>query len=179
MVYVKLLADSLTLSRFLIGFWIGFIGFSQGKAGLPSAILWLIIAWFTDILDGFFARSSKVNYQTWIGAHDLHADMTVSFGVLLYLTFSKFISLSLTIIFLIITFLGLWAFPSEQLAQGFQAVPYGMMIYTAFRNLFNYGILIILYLIFLIIITWPRFPKEKIPEFLNGMKNLKWRGKIK
>lgn len=179
MTYIKLLADSLTLSRFLIGFWIGFIGLSQGRMGLPSAILWLIIAWFTDILDGFFARISKVNYQTWIGAHDLYADMTVSFGVLLYLTFSRFISVFISIIFLIITLLGLWAFPSEQLAQGFQAIPYAIMIYTAFRNLFNYGVLIITYLIFLIVITWPRFPKEKIPEFLNGMKNLKWRGKIK
>lgn len=175
MTYVKLLADSLTIFRFLIGFWIAFLGLFQGKEGLSSAILWLIIAWFTDILDGFFARKSHVDYQTWIGSHDLHADMTVSFGVLLYLTFSRFISIFITIIFLTITFLGLLAFPSEQLAQGFQAIPYAMMIYTAFRNLFNYGILLVSYIIFVIVITWPRFPKEKIPEFLNGMKNLKRR----
>jgi len=173
MTYVKLLADSLTLSRFLIGIWIAFLGLSQGSKGLFSAILWLLIAWLTDILDGHLARKSQVNYQTWIGEHDLYADMTVSFGVLLYLTFSKFISLFFTIIFLLLTFLGLWFFPSNQLANAFQAVPYGLMIYTAFRNQLRYGLMIILYLLLLIIVTWPRFPKEKVPEFINGMKDLR------
>lgn len=171
MLLLKTIANTLTVFRFLIGFIIAFIISTQKKSGLRSAIFWLITAWLTDILDGFLARTSKAP-EDWIGKHDLYADMTVSAGVLYYLTSSGFVSIKFTISFLIISIILLWRFRSKSIADGIQAVPYGLMIYTSFKYQPFYGYLIIIYLLLIILITWPRFPKEKVPEFINGIKEL-------
>lgn len=171
MSFLKTIANTLTIFRFFIGFIIAFIGNTQKKLGLKAVIIWLLTAWLTDILDGFLARASKAP-EDWIGKHDLYADMTVSLGVLYYLTYSGFISIKFTFLFLIISMILLWYFKSKSLADGIQAIPYGLIIYTSFKNEPFYGFLIVVYLIFLIIITWPRFPKEKVPEFINGIKEL-------
>lgn len=171
MLLLKTIANTLTIFRFLIGFIIVFISNFQKKLGLKSVIFWLITAWITDILDGFLARTSKAP-EDWIGKHDLYADMTVSASVLYYLTLSDFISLNFAITFLIISILLLWRFKSKAIADGVQAVPYGLIIYTSFKHQPIYGYLIVTYLLLIIVITWPRFPKEKVPEFINGIKEL-------
>ncbi|HHW57056.1 MAG TPA: hypothetical protein GXX15_05185 [Clostridia bacterium] len=172
---LKIAANILTVGRAVIGVVIGLLGIFQGRRALKTAVLLLITAWFSDVADGFLARSSKVTVKDWIGEHDLYADMTVSAGVLYYLTFSQYIPLYAGWGIFIVSAVLLYYFPSTTLAEGLQAIPYALMIYTSFSHIPLYGFLILAFLLFLIIITWPRFPKEKVPDFLNGMKTLKRR----
>lgn len=176
MTLLKTLANTLTITRFFIGFIIAYLGVLKKKAGLKYAVIWLIIAWITDVLDGFLARRSKAP-KDWIGEHDLYADMTVSAGVLFYLTSSGFISVTFSLSFLIISIILLSWLKAKAIADGIQAVPYGLMIYTSIKNDLVLGISIVIYLILLIIITWPRFPKEKVPEFIEGIKGTFKNGK--
>jgi len=66
----------------------------------------------------------------------------------------------------------LWYFKSEYLAWAFQAPPYGMMILVALKHAPTYGMLLIVWIVIVVIITWPRFPKYTLPEFLRGMRAL-------
>lgn len=168
---LKTIANTLTIFRFTIGFIIASIGNIQRKLGLKNAILWLILAWITDVLDGYLARTSKMP-EDFIGKHDIYADMTVSAGVLYFLTVSNFISWKFTLIFVITAIFLIWYFKEKAVADGIQAVPYALILYTSLKYEPSYGYLIIAYLLFLIFITWPRFPKEKVPEFINGIRNI-------
>ncbi|MDI3517954.1 MAG: hypothetical protein PWQ34_101 [Caldanaerobacter sp.] len=172
---LKIAANALTIGRAVIGIIIGGLGAYQGRKALKAVVLLLMTAWFSDVADGFLARASKVKVKDWIGEHDLYADMTVSAGVLYYLTSSNYIPVYAGWGIFIGSVILLYYFPSTTLAEGLQAIPYALMIYTSFMHIPLYGFLIVAFLLFLIAITWPRFPKEKVPGFLNGMRNLKRR----
>ncbi len=169
---LKLVADILTTARFLIGIYIiRFSGFDISD-GISSAATLLWLAWVTDLLDGPISRLDPRKIQTFIGKHDLTADVMVSLGCWLFLTFSGVIPLWLGIGYILFGFFLIWYFKSEYLAWAFQAPPYGMMILTALRYAPAYGVLLITWIAIVVIVTWPRFPKYTLPEFLNGIKAL-------
>lgn len=101
------------------------------KDGVISASLFLWVAWVTDLLDGSIARLEPRKIQTWIGRHDLTADVTVAFGSWLFLTLSGLISPFIGFGYILLSAFLLLYFKSEHLAWGLQAPPYGMMILTA------------------------------------------------
>ncbi len=173
---LKFAADLLTTARFLIGLYIvrfSFYEISQGLA-IASTLLW--IAWVTDLLDGPISRLDPRKTQTWIGKHDLTADVTVSLGCWLFLTFSNLIPVWIGFGYILLSAFLLLYFKSEHLAWGLQAPPYGMMILNALKYAPTYGALLIVWIAIVVIVTWPRFPKYTLPEFLNGMKALFKRG---
>jgi hypothetical protein len=176
MVGTKTLADTLTGVRLLIALYLVWLGWHKGPDAIGSAGLALLAAWITDVLDGPLARCDPRDIRTWIGDRDLEADMAVALGVWIYLTLAGFLSLWLAGIYLVVAGVVLWRFGSDQLAWGIQALPYGAMIWTSWRLVPWCGLLLVVYCGLVIVVTWPRFPRHTVPEFLNGMRDL-WPGR--
>ncbi len=172
MITTKTLADILTASRFGLAWVLLWLGISRGAAGLPSAVVILIIAWTTDVLDGPLARKDLSNRQTWIGDHDLEIDMSVSLGGLTFLVLAGYLAAWVAVSYVIICLIMLWLFRSQELAWAVQAPPYAAMMFIALRHAPIYGLAIVAYLIVIIIATWPRFPQVTLPQFLSGIRNL-------
>ncbi|MFN3135808.1 MAG: hypothetical protein ACK44H_09605 [Candidatus Kryptonium sp.] len=169
---LKLVADILTTLRFLIGLYIVRFSTLEPSSGVPLASIFLWIAWVTDLLDGPISRLDPRKVQTWVGRHDLTADATVSLGCWLFLIFSNLINPFIGFGYILLGAFLLWYFKSEYLAWAFQAPPYGMMILVALKYAPTYGMLLIVWIVIVVVITWPRFPKYTLPEFLRGMKAL-------
>ena len=176
MIGTKTVADILTATRFFLGLYLVWLGFHGGPEVLVAATLILIAAWASDVLDGPLARRDPRGIQTWIGDHDLEADMTVALGIWIYLALAGFISIWLAGGYALIAAIALWYFGSIQLAGAVQAVSYGAMIWTVWRMAPTYGLLLVVWIGFVVVVTWPRFPQRVLPEFLAGMREL-WRGR--
>jgi phosphatidylglycerophosphate synthase len=172
MLRVKTLADTLTSVRFLLGLYLVWLGLHSGPEGVAIAALTLLTAWVTDVLDGPLARSDARGLHTWIGDHDLEADLTVALGIWVYLALAGFIPFWLAVPYGLIVAAALWHFGSAHLAWGVQALPYGAMIWTAWRIAPPYGLVLVTWIVLVLVVTWPRFPHRILPEFLNGMQNL-------
>ena len=174
MVGIKTVADTLTSVRFLLGLVLMWLGWQKGPEAIRSATLTLLVAWATDVLDGPLARRDPRGIHTWIGDHDLEADMMVALGAWVYLALSGFLSPWLAVAYVLAAAAALWHFGSAHLAWGVQALPYGAMIWTAWRVMPPYGVLLVAWIGLVVVATWPRFPQHTLPEFLGGMRNL-WR----
>lgn len=172
MIRTKTLADILTAARFLLGLYLLWLGLNNGPVAVGMVALTLLVAWTTDLLDGPLARRDPRGLHTWIGDHDLEADLIVALGVWLYLGLAGFISFWLTVAYGAIGAAALWHFDSVHLAWGLQALPYGAMIWTALRVVPPYGLLLFVWPGVVLVVTWPRFPRQVLPEFLDGMRHL-------
>lgn len=174
MVGTKTLADALTGLRFVLGLYLIWLGWQKGPEAIVPATLTLLVAWATDALDGPLARRDPRGIQTWIGDHDLEADMVVALGVWVYLALAGFLSAWLAVAYVLAAAAALWRFGSAHLAWGVQALPYGAMIWTAWRTVPAYGFLLVAWIVLVVVTTWPRFPRQTLPGFLDGMRDL-WR----
>jgi len=170
MLVAKQVADLITLSRGLLAFVLAGLGLIIGRDALPLAAGVMIADWCGDLMDGPIARRSRIYYHTWIGDHDLLIDMTVSVGLLIYMLGAGYISWWLGVLYLLAWawfFLKLGVTPAPGML--FQAPTYFWFIYTALRDATGLGVLIVLLILTAVIITWPRFPRETVPGFLEGM----------
>ena len=173
MLVAKQVADLLTLSRVIIAFSLGTVGILQGAAGLPAAICLLLLSWTTDSLDGPISRRSREKYRSWIGDHDLEADILASIGVLIYLLSSGFVNKWVGGGYFILM-VGIYCLLGSPRSMGmlFQAPIYGWFMWVAVREIPQIGILLWLWIILAVLITWPRFPKMVVPEFIGGIREL-------
>ena len=177
MLVAKQVADILTLIRASLVVPFVWLGLAQGIRGLPAAIWLLLFSWISDALDGPVARRSRVQYQTWVGDHDLEADMLVSVGLLIYMLAVGFLNLWIGGVYAFI-----WALVFirigvlRTLGMLFQAPIYGWFLFIVLRYEPAQGLLLVGWIAVLVLITWPRFPREVVPDFLNGMKLIfaKW-----
>jgi phosphatidylglycerophosphate synthase len=172
MVGTKTLADVLTSVRFVLGLYLVWLGRQRGPEAIVPATLTLLVAWTTDALDGPLARRDPRGIRTWIGDHDLEADLAVALGVWVYLTLAGFLVPWLAVAYVLAVGVALGHSGSAHLAWGVQALPYGVMIWTALRTAPAYGLLLLVWIGLVVVATWPRFPRQTMPEFLNGMRNL-------
>jgi len=168
----KALADVLTGVRFLLGLYLIPLGLYGGSEAVVPATLILLLAWATDVLDGPLARHDPRGIHTWIGDHDLEADMMVALGVWTYLTTAGYLAPWLAVAYLLAVAAALWHFRSIHVAWGVQALPYGAMIWTALQVAPSYGLLLVAWIALVLVATWPRFPRQTLPEFLNGVRRL-------
>jgi cardiolipin synthase len=168
----KTLADTLTAARFLLGLYLLWLGLNSGPKAMPTATLILLVAWSSDVLDGPLARRDLSHHQTWIGDHDLEADLIAALGVWAYLALAGYIPFHLALAYGAASAAALWHFGSAPLAWGLQAMPYGTMIWTAWRVAPPYGLLLALWVIVALVATWPRFPQQILPDFIRGMRGL-------
>jgi cardiolipin synthase len=168
---MKYFADFLTLSRLLIAITLSWLGWNTGKDVWLVATFLMIYAWTSDVLDGALARRSKVGFPTWIGIHDLYFDMAVATGLLTFLTARGSINPSVSIIYMLSWILIFSRFGViSSLGKLFQAPIYGWFIIATFRTEPLLGGLILIFLLIMVVITWPRFPNETIPSFLTGFR---------
>jgi len=169
--HTQLLADVLTISRVFIGISFIVLGVGWGAEFISTAILFMLLAWLTDMLDGPLARLDIDHPQTWIGSHDSEADLIVSLGITGYLVLSGYFTIWLggTLLLLIP---GLWFFHSQQLAWPFYAIPYVSLIFISLKADPIYGQIALVVLILIGIIYRERLRSRYVPEFLQTLKNL-------
>ncbi len=176
MLVAKQVADLLTMMRaslFLVFAW---LGMAYGPQGLPAAAWLLMLSWTSDVLDGPIARRSRLQYHTWLGDHDLEVDITASAGLLVYMLESNFVNWLLGGLYVIFWVWFFWRW-GVQRSPGmlFQAPIYGWLIWISLLHATPIGIGILAWILAAVVITWPRFPKEIVPGFLNGMRAIKAR----
>jgi phosphatidylglycerophosphate synthase len=172
MIVAKQVADLITTLRALIALILIWVGEAFGAEGLPLAV-WLMLAdWVGDALDGPIARRSRVQYDSWIGSHDLEVDMTVSVGLLVYLLLAGYLEIWLGAAYFGLWGLGFWLHRGIPRSYGmlFQTPIYAWFIYIAIRDAPEVAWLIPVFIVSVIVLTWPRFPKMVIPGFLAGLQ---------
>jgi cardiolipin synthase (CMP-forming) len=174
MIDAKQFADLLTFSRLLIGLAIAGLGFVQGAGALPL-VCWLLMAsWTSDVLDGGIARHSSRHEHTWVGDHDLEFDMAVAVGVFCFFAATGLIPGWLVVVYSLVWAFVFWGFGIfSSLGKLFQAPIYGYLIVLALINNPLTGGAMLAWITGAVIVTWPRFPQEVIPSFLNGMGEVK------
>ncbi|UCE00203.1 MAG: CDP-alcohol phosphatidyltransferase family protein [Chloroflexota bacterium] len=171
MLTAKQVADFVTILRGILGLSLVWLGISEGEAGLQKAVLIMIAAWTGDAVDGKIARRSKIYYHTWLGDHDLEVDMTVSCGLLVYLITANYINIWIASIYVIFWALVIWRWRDfNVLGMLSQAPIYGYFIWVAVTRLPNVGIWVLVFLLLVIIVTWPQFPKQVVPGFFKGIR---------
>jgi phosphatidylglycerophosphate synthase len=93
MLWVKRVADALTVSRVGLALAVVWIALRQGADGAVT-VMWLLVLTATiDTLDGILARRSGCEGQTWIGEHDVEFDVVFSVSLLYYLCEAGFVPL--------------------------------------------------------------------------------------
>lgn len=172
MIVAKQIADIITAARGLVALVLIWLGSSQGADGLPIAV-WLMLAdWTGDAIDGPISRRSSIRYHTWIGDHDLEIDMSVSIGLLFYLLQAGYFSIWIVVGYLLLWGVYFWRQGGIPHAPGmlFQTPVYTWFAYLALRDAPQIGWLILVFIASVIVLTWPRFPKVIIPNFLNEIR---------
>jgi len=173
MLVAKQVADLITITRALLGLAFVWLGITQGQDGLPLAVWLLILNWTGDTLDGAIARRSRVKYHTWVGDHDLEVDISVAGGLFLYMVAAGYVNIWLAGVYIIVWG---WAFWSRGVPRSLgmlsQAPIYAWFIGISMQSVPEVGRWLVIWILAAIIFTWPRFPREVIPEFIDGMRNL-------
>ena len=172
MLRTKTLADIFTIVRILCGAFLFYLAWERDPGTITVASSVLLVAWITDSLDGPLARMDSYRKATWVGEHDLLADLIVSAGVWVYLWSNEYVHPVLGIGYLVLAIFLVWWTNSVHVAWGVQAIPYLMMIITDFYYAKVYAVLLVLFILILVVATWPRFPREKVPEFVHGIRKL-------
>jgi hypothetical protein len=144
------------------------LGLRLGARALPTAIVIVVLSWFTDVLDGPLARRDTVSPVTWVGRHDAEADLSTSLGVVLYLVLSGYMAGWVGLLIGGATLI-LWAFHSRQLAWPLYATPYGILVFVAVRLVPVVGWLAVAYLLVTLATRWPRLRREYLPEFFQAV----------
>lgn len=173
----KLLADTLTLLRGLLGLslvWLGFDSRATGEhtAGLPAAVWVLLLCWATDFFDGRLARLSREFRHTWIGDRDVYIDVFVSLCLGLYLVAAGFVSPLAGVVYLLA-----WAVvfgivgPNHGYLMLVQAPIYAFFLWVALRQVPQVGLWLIGWVAFVLLINWSRFAHEVVPGFLDDVRN--------
>jgi hypothetical protein len=169
----KQVADLITLTRGLMAFGLVWVGFEYASAGLSLAAWMMIADWIGDMLDGRIARFSGVQVHSWIGDHDLEVDMTVSVGLLVFMVQARFVNIWLAGGYLLLwgIYIGFQKGIPHSMGLLFQAPIYGWFIWVALNNAPPAGWTMVIFLVAVIAITWPYFPKVMVPGFLDGIRH--------
>jgi cardiolipin synthase len=169
----KQVADAITYSRLALALVLVGLGLAEGRGGLGLVACLMIADWTADCLDGAFARRSRVRAHTWIGDHDLAVDMAVSVGLLVYLLLAGLVDIRLACAYLVVWALLFrwWGMPPA-LGMLFQAPIYGWLIVSALILTPPAGGALVTWILAAIVSTWPRFPRQVVPGFLQGLQRL-------
>ena len=165
----RVVADGLTIVRFFLGLMLVWLSVWGIRAlAVATGVVWA--CWATDVLDGPIARRSP-GHPSWVGRHDLVADVTVAAGAWVYLTGAGCVPLSVAVGYALLVAAIWWWSQSPYVGWGAQAIPYAAMLWVALRWVRWLGVFLVGWLLLVVVVTWPRFP-HKTAEFLRGMKAL-------
>ncbi len=173
MIVAKQVADLITLARLMVALSFVWLGIQQGEEALPIVVWLMLFDWVGDLLDGMLARRSRKKYRTWIGDHDLEVDMSIAAGLLLFMMAAKLIHPVIGWLYFAlwgIVFLRM-GIPSS-LGMLFQAPVYGYLLWISMVKVPQHGFWLLLWITTAVVITWPRFPREVVPGFLLGFREI-------
>jgi hypothetical protein len=173
----KQVADLVTFGRAAGALALAGSGLAERPAPLSCAAAFMIADWSGDMLDGALARRCPQARRTWIGDHDLEVDMWVAACLLAYLALAGYVDLGLAAAYAVGSVIVLVAtnWP-RSLSMLCQAPIYGALIVTAMAEAPAAASWLVLWVAAAILLTWPRFPREVVPGFVDGMRNLWQRG---
>lgn len=171
----KQIADAITFARGLVAVALAWLGLARPSGHLLLAVGLLILDWTGDNLDGLFARRGPRGAHSWIGDHDLAVDMLVSAGLLVYLLGVGRVSPWLAGAYLLawaVIYQHLHGVP-RALGMLFQAPIYAWFILVAVAQEPLTGLWLLIWILAAVGVTWPRFPREVVPGFLDAMRRLR------
>jgi phosphatidylglycerophosphate synthase len=168
----KALPDALTLSRALLGGMLVWLGLVLGSEGLPLALCALVAAWTTDVLDGAVARRDRTLRWSWVGEHNIIFDVCVALGACAFLALADYVSPLLAGAYLICAGPVAAYVRSKAFANAVQAVAYAGLVSVGLFDAPPFGALAVACMALAIAITWPRFPRKTVPEFVGGIRDL-------
>jgi phosphatidylglycerophosphate synthase len=162
------IADFLTLLRlFIVLLLLSFV--PGGISNFNEFMTFLLIAWLTDCLDGFFARKSK--RLGFLGFWDGWVDTLMYVTIFLYCTIMGYYSFVFFGLVLILNFLSVFFTRNLEVNQAFHFI----YILLGFRTLLiispEWSLVVISWTFLVIIFKWKRL-KEQIVNFLSSWKGL-------
>jgi hypothetical protein len=166
---MKRVPDLLTLLRGVIAIAIFTLGF-VGKEALEAVVLLTMIGWTTDIFDGRIAR--KYNKPpTWVGEQEFTFDMMMVFSALCYLTMADYVSVWLTLPYVMVAAACIAYFRSKSVTMSFAfpvvALPLIVAASAAPRAALLYG----LWIAAALLVDWARF-RGVVREFIDNARRL-------
>jgi len=169
----KYLADIVTWSRALMALCLIWLGVAKGVDALPVAVLLTIANWTADSIDGPLARRNPSPHQSWIGKKDLQIDMLFSSSLLVYMTGSGIVAWQITLIYVIFWAILFWLIGLPHvLGVLFQApIQVGFLVFAVWQ-IPQVVLWVVGWLLIAIAVTWPKFPKVIVPEFIDSVKQL-------
>lgn len=165
------LADSLTVIRLILAFVLVGIGVLYGSAVIVPAVIIVMLAWFTDNLDGFLARRDTQRVPSWIGRHEFAVDVVFTWATLIYVTLSGLLPAWLTIGFTVVAaVVSLWMRrkPVTVLFLRIIDVTLGIVLLVYYPTL---GIIMAVYLGTLAIVKWQRLV-QGVPTWARSMRDI-------
>lgn len=166
-------ADLLTLSRLAIGIAMIWFGAIVGQPAVGAVACLLILSWTSDSLDGPIARRGSQEERTHFGDHDLVFDIIVALGLLGYIVLARILPWGAAA-----SYLALWALVfyrwgfNRSLGMLVQAPIYLWFLILSLQRASMFGYAILAWIVLVVAITWPRFPREVVPGFLGGMRQM-------
>ena len=167
----KLLADIITYSRALLIPLVLWLGLSKGQAALPLVIGLMLYNWTADSLDGPLARKNPTPSQSWIGQRDLEIDMLISASVLGYLVLAALLPWPVAAVYILVWLLYFYRKGGSQFAGIIFQVPiFAWLILMALIESPQVGLWLLAWVVLAIVLTWPKFPKVIVPDFVSDLR---------
>ena len=174
--HFALIADILTTMRFLLAFVVIFMGWKYGAHALTETVAIVVLGWFTDALDGPFARGAAP-IKTKLNRYDFIVDITFNWSILIYITMSGFLPLRLSLIYTIVVVLIVAATQRKAIAVIFmRPIDLAGVAFLLYNAPIVAGF-VTLYVVGLVIVRWRRI-KSRTKAWLHDMKGI-LSGKIK
>jgi phosphatidylglycerophosphate synthase len=165
----KLLAETLTALRFVLAAFIAWSAWTQPRESTVGTIAMLtILAWTTDWLDGPLARRAPVDRQTWLGAHDLTADLSLVLALAVSLAVWGAVPMIPLVIALVVGVFGKRVFHSLAPLQLMMGLIYGAFILVAWQSEAAWGLRLVAW-IALSVVLHPRRAWSQISGFLESV----------
>ncbi len=162
------IADLLTLARLIIViFMLSLV--PKGISAFDTFMFFLLAAWLTDVLDGFFARKSKKlgHLKDWDGWVDTGMYITT----FLYSAVLGIYSYKFFAIIVILNFFAVLITRNLEVNQAFHF----LYIILGFRTLVklnrSWMLVVLVWSLFVILFKWKRL-KEQIRNFISSWKRL-------
>ncbi len=177
MLDAKMVADLITATRGLLGLVMVWMGLMQGENALSTVVLFMLLCWTGDFVDGRIARLNRRPRRTWIGDNDLYVDLFVSICLGIYMIGAGFVGITVGVWYILGWMLALWRFgPDRNLLMLMQAPVYFWFIVTALRLVPESGYWLVVWVLAATAINWRQFTQDIVPNFIQGMTSM-WRNR--
>lgn len=152
---LRLVADLLTMLRFLTAAFVVILGFAAGPRGFAAAVIATIFGWATDCADGPIARASG-GRESWVGRLDFAADMCLSFSFFLYAVAAGLYPIIPALCVMGAACLIILIRPTEQVMEMVSAPFTGLPIVLSFHAGLAVGVCYVLFVVSMAVLRWDK-----------------------